>query len=130
MKKYLIYTILCLISVHAGAQDNYEGIAEKFITYYNKQIPDSLFVLYSSSLKDKLPLEKTKSVFEGLHVEFGDMKSLELLKQDSGFNMYKASFAHQTLTLLLALSNEHLIEGFRLVPYNPEQFTEQKNKDK
>ena len=122
--------MLCLVYQHAIGQNNYAVVAEKFLTFYNKEKPDSIFNMYSSTLQDKLPLEKTRSLFSGLHVEFGDLHSLDLLKQDSDFNMYKASFAHQTLTLLLALTNENLIEGFRLVPYKPEQFTEQKTKDK
>ena len=91
-------------------------------------MPDSLFNLYSPSLKEKLTLNKTRSVLEGLHVEYGDLKSLDLLKQDSGFNSYKASFVHQTMTLLLALDDEHLIEGYRQVPYHPDPAIESKMK--
>ena len=107
---------------------HYDEISEKFIQFYNAQKADSLFNLYNPELQEKLTLEKTKSVISGLHVQFGDLKSLVLLKQDSGFNMYKASFAHQTLTLLLALTSQDLIAGYRLVPYNKEQFPELKNK--
>ncbi len=89
----------------------------KFAVFYNKQIPHSLFNLYTPELKEKLTLEKTKTVPEGLHVQYGDLRSLDLIKQDSGFNSYKASFLHQNLTLLLALNDENLIEGYRLVPY-------------
>jgi hypothetical protein len=127
MNKLLAWIVFCLISVQTNAQNNYSEVSQKFLICYNKQTPDSLFSLYSPTLKEKLPLNKTKAVLEGLHVEYGDLKSLELLKQDSGFNAYKASFTHQTLTLLLALSEENLIEGYRLVPYKPELFTEQKN---
>jgi hypothetical protein len=116
-----------MFSLNARAQNNYEAVSEKFILFYNQQSPDSLFNIFSSVLKEKLPLEKTRAVLSGMHVQFGDLKSLNLLKQDSGFNMYKAGFAHQTLVLLLALSPEDSIEGFRLVPYNKEQFPDQKN---
>src|SRR4030095_2695922 len=132
MSKYHIYIVIfiCMFCLRAGAQNNYEAISEKFILFYNQQSPDSLFNIYSFVLKEKLPIEKTRAVLSGMHVQFGDLKSLDLLKQDSGFNMYKASFAHQTLVLLLALSPEDSIEGFRLVPYNKEQFPDQKNKYK
>jgi hypothetical protein len=119
MIKFLITVTYCFVCTHINAQDNYAEVSQKFLICYNKQTPDSLFILYSPSLKEKLPLNKTRSVLEGLHVEFGDLKSLDLLKQDSGFNAYKASFAHRTMTLLLALDDEYLIEGFRLVPYDP-----------
>jgi hypothetical protein len=130
MKKHLTYIALCLITLKAGAQNNYTVVAEKFYRFYNQQTPDSIFFLYSSMLKEKLPLEKTRALFSGMHVEFGELKSLVLVKQDSGFNSYKASFSHQTLSLLLALTNEDLIEGFRLVPFVQEQFPDQTNKSK
>jgi len=116
----LILLTFCLACMQVSAQSDYQDRSQKFLIFYNKQMPDSLFNLYSPSLKEKLTLNKTRSVLEGLHVEYGDLKSLDLLKQDSGFNSYKASFAHQTMTLLLALDDEHLIEGYRLVPYHPE----------
>jgi hypothetical protein len=128
MIKFLIAATFCFVCLYVNAQDNYADVSQKFLINYNKQTPDSLFILYSPSLKEKLPLNKTRSVFEGLHVEFGDLKSLELLKQDSGFNSYKASFTHRTMTLLLALDDEHLIEGYRLVPYQPDPVTEPKMK--
>jgi hypothetical protein len=130
LKKIIIYLLCILFSSTALAQPRYEEIVNKFIVFYNKQNPDSLFNLYAPSLKEKLPLEKTKTILEGLHIQYGDLKSLDLIKQDSGFNMYKAGFSHQTLSLLLALTDEGLIEGYRLVPYNKELLEDPKKKDK
>ena len=113
----------------AVAQKNYEDISEKFLVFYNDEKPDSVFAMYTTVLKEKLPIEKTRAVFSGLHIQYGDLKSLDLLKQDSGFNAYKAIFSHQTLTLLLALTDDHLIEGFRLVPYDSGQFPVEKKKN-
>lgn len=127
MIKYFICAAICFGMLEAGAQ-HYEEISEKFIQFYNTQKADSIFNLYDPELQEKLTLEKTKAVISGLHVQFGDLKSLVLLKRDSGFNMYKASFTHQTLTLLLALNSQDLIKGYRLVPYNKEQYPELKNR--
>jgi hypothetical protein len=77
-----------------------------------------------------MPLEKATAVFSGLHIQFGELRSLNLLKQDSGFNIYKAAFSHQTLCLLLALTDDNQIEGFRLVPYDPDLYSEEKAKKK
>jgi uncharacterized protein len=117
--KFLFCIAISLGSSNLVAQINYDEIANRFLLFYNAETPDSIFALYSPALREKLPIEKTKAVFSGLHIQYGELRSLVLLKQDSGFNMYKVSFSHQTLTLLLALNNENLIEGFRLVPYNP-----------
>jgi uncharacterized protein len=130
VNKYLLYIAISLSATSTVAQKNYEDISERFLIYYNAEKPDSLFAMYSINLKEKLPIEKTRAVFSGLHIQFGELRSLDLLKQDSGFNVYKAAFSHQTLSLLLALTNDNLIEGFRLVPYDAAQFPEEKKKNK
>ena len=130
MNKYFLYIAISLSAMSAAAQKNYEDISEKFLLYYNAEKPDSVFAVYSTELKEKLPIEKTRAVFSGLHIQYGELKSLDLIKQDSGFNVYKAVFSHQTLTLLLALTDDNLIEGYRLVPYDPAQFPEEKKKSK
>jgi hypothetical protein len=128
LKKSFIFPVFIFLTSTVSAQPHYEGIVNKFIVFYNKQTPDSLFNLYTPELKEKLTPERTKTILEGLHVQYGDLRSLDLIKQDSGFNSYKAGFAHQNLTLLLALSDENLIEGYRLVPLNPDPDNDQKNK--
>ena len=129
MIKFCICILFGFGSFRTLAQDGYQTISEKFILFYNKQKPDSLFNLYTPELKEKLTLERTKTILEGLHVQYGDLRSLDLIKQDSGFNSYKASFLHQNLTLLLALSDENLIEGYRLVPYHADPATDPKKKN-
>lgn len=126
----LLYMGFSLLTSHSFAQNNYSGIAAKFLTFYNKESSDSLFNLYTDDLKARLPLEKTKSLISGLHVEFGYLHGLDLIKEDSGFNQYKASFDHQTLTLLLALTPKNQIEGFRLVPYSAEPLTKPNTNEK
>ena len=128
MKNILIFLLVIFAASTSVAQNRYEEIANKFIIFYNKQKPDSLFNLYTPELKEKLTIEKTKTILEGLHVQYGDLRSLDLIKQDSGFNSYKASFSHQTLTLLMALSNDNFIEGYRLVPYQADPAVDPKKK--
>jgi hypothetical protein len=130
VNKYFLYIVISLSALSASAQKNYEDISERFLIYYNAETPDSLFAIYSIELKEKLPIEKTRAVFSGLHIQFGELRSLVLLKQDSGFNVYKAAFSHQTLSLLLAVTDDYLIEGFRLVPYDPDLSPEEKKKSK
>lgn len=124
MHKIYLLILFCTAQMRAAAQPGYESVSEKFLTFYNQQVPDSIFNLYAPALKEKLPLPKTEAVITGLHVQYGDLKSLRLLKLDSGFCVYKAGFSHQTLALLLALDSNQLIEGYRLVPYNKEQYPE------
>jgi hypothetical protein len=130
VNKYLLYLAVSLSAMNVAAQKNYEAISERFLVYYNAEKPDSLFAIYSIELKEKLPIEKTRAVFTGLQIQYGELRSLDLIKQDSGFNVYKATFSHQTLSLLLALTDDNLIEGFRLVPYDPDQFPQEIKKSK
>jgi hypothetical protein len=130
VSKFLLYISISLLTISADAQKNYENISDRFLVFYNDEKADSIFAMYSEEFKEKLPIEKTRAVFSGLHIQYGELKSLRLLKQDSGFNVYKASFSHQTLSLLLALADDNLIEGFRLVPYDPAMFPEEKKQNK
>jgi uncharacterized protein len=117
----ILVLFLLSVQLQSRAQDGYKRISAKFFLFYNAEQPDSIFSLYAPTLKEKLPLEKTRAVISGLHVQFGDLQSLMLIKTDSGFNQYKAVFKDQTLILLLALDTENWIEGYRLVPYKPEK---------
>jgi uncharacterized protein len=130
MIKFILFISLLLLATVVTAQKNYENVSVRFLDFYNAEKPDSVFDIYSAELKEKLPIEKTRAVFSGLHIQYGEMRSLTLLKQDSGFNLYKAVFSHQTLSLLLALTDDNLIEGFRLVPFNADQFPDEKKKTK
>jgi hypothetical protein len=117
-----------LSTLPAAAQKNYEIISDRFLVFYNDEKPDSIFQMYTDEFKEKLPIEKTRAVFSGLHIQFGELRSLNLLKQDSGFNVYKAVFPHQTLSLLLAVTDDNMIDGFRLVPYSSDLYQEEKRK--
>ena len=121
MKRNLFF-ILFLLEVFPGiAQINYQAVADKFQQFYNQEQADSIFNMYAPIMKEHLPQEKNRTVMSGLHIQFGELRSLGVLKQDTGYVRYKASFKDQTLTLVLALNKENLIEGLRFIPYTPEQ---------
>src|SRR5450631_2305303 len=121
MNKYQIYLFFLFGAIRLDAQVTYQFIADRFQLYFNRQQSDSIFNMYSFDVKGKLPLEKNRTVMEGLHVQFGDLKALDVIKQDTGYASYKATFRDQTLTLVLALNKEGLIEGLRFIPYEPPQ---------
>lgn len=115
-KKYICYFILSFLAIQCGAQKNYQDVADKFQRFYNQEQGDSIFNLYAADLKERLPLEKNRAVMTGLHVRYGDLKSLSLLKLDSGYAKYKAEFKDQTLSLILAFTKEDLIEALQFIP--------------
>ncbi len=130
MNKYLSYILFIFGAIRLDAQITYRPVADRFQLFFNRQLSDSIFNMYSSDVKEKLPLEKNRTVMEGLHVQFGDLKALDLIREDSGYANYKASFKDQTLTLVLALTRDGHIEGLRFIPYTPPQTTSQKLESK
>jgi uncharacterized protein len=127
--KIQFFLILFMLALFPGvAQINYQSVADKFQQFYNQELVDSIFNMYAPIMKEHLPQEKNRTVMSGLHVQFGELKSLSLLKQDTGYVRYKASFKDQILTMVLALNKENLIEGLRFIPYSPETANEEKAK--
>src|SRR5450755_1013985 len=129
MKIYILFIFLSCLVLNATAQKNYQVIADRFQRFYNNEQGDSIFNLYAPVLKEQLPIEKNQVVVTGLHIQFGELKSLDVLKQDTGYTRYKARFKDQTLTLVLALNKDDLIEGLRFIPYIPEPPVSETKKD-
>jgi uncharacterized protein len=128
MKRQL-FLMLFMLEVFPGlAQINYQSVADKFQQFYNQELADSIFNMYAPIMKEHLPQEKNRTVMSGLHIQFGELRSLGVLKQDTGYVRYKASFKDQTLTMVLALNKENLIEGLRFIPYTPQPAAEEKVK--
>lgn len=105
----------------SGAQIPYQPVADRFLQFFNRQQADSIFYMYAPVLQEKLSLEKNKSVMNGLYVQFGELRSLSLVKKDSAYAHFRANFKDQALTLVLALNKERFIEGLRFIPFAPEQ---------
>ncbi len=126
MKQVIFLFFAFGIPLVMTGQTNYQPLADRFMAFYNEEQSDSIFNMYSDIVKEKLPQDKNKTVMEGLHIQFGDLKSLKVMRQDTGYARYKAIFKDQTLTLVLAVDRQGLIEGLRFIPYTPEQTEEQK----
>jgi uncharacterized protein len=116
LKVLAFYIILSCQALRGNAQKNYQELADKFRLFYNQEQGDSIFTMYAPVLREQLPMEKNRAVMTGLHVRFGDLKSLSMLKQDTGYARYKAEFKDQTLTLVLAFSKEDQIEALQFIP--------------
>jgi len=128
MKRLLFLVPLILKLCTGTAQVNYQSVADKFQQFYNQELADSIFNMYAPIMKEHLPQDKNRTIMSGLHVQFGELRSLGLLKQDTGYARYKASFKDQILTMVLALNKENLIEGLRFIPYTPEPEAQKKTK--
>lgn len=126
MKRAIFLFFAFGIPLVMTGQANYQPVADRFLAFYNQEQSDSIFNMYSDVVKEKLPKDKNKTVMEGLHIQFGELKSLKVIQQDTGYAQYKAAFKDQILTLVLAVDRKGLIEGLRFIPYTTGQTAEQK----
>jgi uncharacterized protein len=126
MKTYIFFFLLICQGMICGAQKNYPALAEKFLLFYNQENADSIFNMYAPVLKEQLPVEKNRTVMEGLHIQFGELKSLDPIKQGTGYARYKARFKDQSLILVLAFDQDDLVEGIRFIPFTPEPVANQR----
>lgn len=99
------------------AQADYPTAVSKFQRYYTGKQSDSLFNMFSNNMKAALPLDKTTGMMDALHQQLGEIKSITLLTTEATHVIYKATFTNTVCKLILALNNENLLEGLRLVPF-------------
>ncbi|SJZ60266.1 hypothetical protein SAMN04488128_101878 [Chitinophaga eiseniae] len=125
MKKIcLLPTLLLFFSLKMTAQANYPAAATKVQRYYNQQQADSLYSMFGPAIKSALPPDKTRAMLAQLHGQLGDMIRLTPTGGDANSHTWRADFTKGTLTMLIALNPNNLMEGFRFVPYQEKKTTE------
>jgi pimeloyl-ACP methyl ester carboxylesterase len=117
MKNVLFVTLILLKAACTMAQADYPAALSKFQRYYTAKQSDSLFNMFSANMKAALPLDKTTALMESLHIQLGEIKSITLLTKESNYIVYKATFDKSICKLILALNNDNLLEGLRLMPF-------------
>ncbi|QJB39573.1 alpha/beta fold hydrolase [Chitinophaga oryzae] len=125
MKKIcLLATLLLSFSPEITAQANYPAAATKVQRYYNQQQADSLYRMFGPAIKAALPPDQTRAMLAQLHGQLGDMMQLTSTGGDANSHTWRADFTKGTLTMLIALNPDNLMEGFRFVPYQEKKATE------
>jgi alpha-beta hydrolase superfamily lysophospholipase len=127
-KTFLLLGLLLGLKVFtATAQVDYQQsagrfqqAADRFRDFYNRQLSDSIFALFSPQIKELSPPDKTKQMVTQLQGQYGFLKSADLIKQETGYATYKGIFAKGMLTIILALDKDGYLDGLRFAPYNPE----------
>ena len=98
--------------------ENYKIVIEKFITNYNNEKYEAIFDHFSAEMKQALPFENTKEFFEGLKAQAGKIENKEFINyQQETYATYKATFEKMVLELNISLSNENIINGLFIRPY-------------
>lgn len=120
MKKPLLLLVFALMALSSFAQENlplYEKASRDLMRFYNEGRYDSLFLNFSPTMKEGLPLEKTKEVLTGIGRQMGNMSGLEYQWKESEAAFYKGEFANGLLLVLLSLDDNDEIAGLYFSPY-------------
>lgn len=129
-KTFLTTVILSLIvalSSFGQTRTDIDMAVNKFQTLYNDKQYESIFNMLSDRIKTMMPLDKTTQMMEGVHQQFGDLKSYTFIKQEQPLAYYKANFANATQTLVVSLDKDKKLEAFRFVPYKDESQAAEKS---
>lgn len=116
MKNVFLMTVILLKTLSTMAQADYPVAVAKFQRYYTARQSDSLFNMFSATMKAALPLDKTTAMMGALHTQLGEIKSITPLTTEATYVIYKATFTNTICKLILALNNDNLLEGLRLLP--------------
>jgi pimeloyl-ACP methyl ester carboxylesterase len=124
MKKITTALALIFVTMAASAQveqANYKTAIDKFTRYYNNNLPDSLFKMFSAEVKAGLPLDKTKDLVTQMHAQIGNLKQTSFIKYLQSAGVYKADYEKATLLINLSLNGLNQVDGLFFNEYKPEK---------
>lgn len=127
VKLNIIAIIMVLSNAFSYAQETSENeryrlISAEFVTYYNNDNYPAIFAMFDHNFKTQLPLEQTKSFFENLKFQQGNIKDREFKGIVRGsFASYKATFERDIMALNISIDDQNQINGLYI-----EAFKEQK----
>jgi len=113
MKHIFLTLFLSLILFKSYSQDRTatEPLAERFISYFNAEQADSLYMLLSDEVKQKLPLTNVYAVFSQLK-PLGNLLKNEYANSEKGITSYIATFEKSSMVLYLNFDKNNKVAGF------------------
>jgi pimeloyl-ACP methyl ester carboxylesterase len=115
---FLIVTLLLTARSFAQAEPlKYKAAVTFFETYYNSNLPDSIFSSFSPELKAALPQEKFNTTTTQLKSQIGSLLKTEFVKYNQSLAIYKATFQNATFLLNISLNSKNQFKGLVLSPY-------------
>jgi murein DD-endopeptidase MepM/ murein hydrolase activator NlpD len=98
-----------------------QSVAATFEGYYNNSRYDSIFNMFSSDMKQALPLQQTRDFFAKLMKQAGKITAKQFIKYEQSYVSYKATFERAILTLTISINNTSFINGLFVKPYTEPQ---------
>ena len=114
--KYIIIPILFLsIGFSTNAQTKASAIiASKFVQYYNSNVPDSLFEIFSPELQRTVTIEGTKGLVTKISSQLGKInKSLYKGSSDVNIDEYRLSFERPLVDLAIMICDKKITGIFQ-----------------
>lgn len=125
MKKIIYTLLLALFSTALTAQNESEAsktAAAAFDKHYNAAEFDSVFGMFSSTMKAALPLSNITQFLTGLKAQAGKINKREFVRYEQGnVALYKTDFENGVLGLYLSVDNQGLVEGLMVKEFQEEK---------
>ncbi len=98
----------------------YKPVADQFEQFYNNGKYDGIFAMFSSTMKNKFPLDNLTAVMQDLQAKAGNIKTRNFQKYVNGnFAVYKTQFDKMVFDLYISVDNESRINGLSVQPLKP-----------
>lgn len=110
--------MICIKSISAQTENPvHRKVVERFIYYYNCNLADSIYALFSQEMKDFLPIDKTQAMVSGLKQQLGDINSIDFIRYQSTVGIYKTRFNLAVVAMNISIDETLRINGLQFKPY-------------
>ncbi len=133
MKKlvFLLLSLIPIISFGQTEKEAYKKVSSEFEKYYNSNEYKKIFDLFSSEMKNALPIEKTTVFFSGLNNQYGTIVKRKFIRYEQTYAIYKANFERGIWSLMISLDNNSKINGLLIKPFKEQSLPKlERNKTK
>lgn len=118
--KNLGFVLLVLFPILCFGQYEKEiskKVSSEFEKFYNSSDYQKIFELFSSEMKNALPIEQTIDFLKGLKSQAGEIETREFVKYEQTYASYKTKFERAIFTLNISLDENSKINGLFVKPF-------------
>ena len=119
-------TILAVLLLHVALgsafgqteKPAHQAVTDQFVRHYNAGRYDSVFALFSATMQEALPPDKTTSFLAGLKAQAGNITGRQFIKYvNSTYASYKTTFERAVLAVNISVDSERKINGLLVKPF-------------
>lgn len=91
----------------------------KFAYNFNKANYEAIFDMFSNSMQQALPKERTLTFLKNKMSRSGKIQNMEFSKVQVSAHIYKTTFQKEVSNIMITLDNKNKISGLYIKPYIP-----------